>query len=106
MTFFFQLPPIFIEIETTEGIQFACRLIPSLSQADFIINPLLIEPRDWLNWYLGLPLKKLATVKIRTLSRQSLFQPMMNIKVSEEEGLVPYPIEDELRQTLLKKLGK
>ena len=106
MTFFFQLPPLYLEIETTEGVSFACRLIPSLSQSEFVINPLLVEPLDWFKWYLGLPLRKVSKIKVRTLSRQYLFQPLIKVTLSEEEGLTPYLVEGELKHILLKNIQK
>lgn len=102
-TFLIQLPSIWLEIETTLGEKFTYRLLPSISRANFLINPLLLEENDWLQWFLGHPQRKLASlrVKVKSDNVQYLFNPTIMMTLSEAD-LTPYPFDERTKSTLEK----
>jgi hypothetical protein len=87
----YQQPPLFLEVKTTDGRTFIFRIVPSISQADFLINPLLLGQRDLLKWYKGKPLMQVASLRVVAKSEWalSLFQPQMHITVKKDEGSNP-----------------
>lgn len=92
-TFLFQLPAVVLELKTTEGTFLTYRLIPSISNANFLLNPLLLDRTDWSKWYLGKPLRQAATVRVMVESEElrPFFQPVVTVKITES-GITPYPI--------------
>jgi hypothetical protein len=101
-TLFFQLPALFLEVETTDQMHFTYRLIPSMSQTDFLLNPLLLDQTDWLNWYLGRPLKRVATMRLIAESDWlwHLLKPTITVKLTDHEEVSPYPIDELTKHTL------
>jgi len=97
-TFLLQLPPIWLEVASTTQAKWTYRLLPSISNTSFFINPLLLESSDWLQWYLGQPQQQLASLRIVTPNAY-LFKPTVTVTVSES-NLTPYPLEDSQRQVL------
>ena len=102
-TFLIQLPPIWLEIETTLGDRFTYRILPSTSRSNFLINPLLLEENDWLHWYLNHPQRRLASlrVKVKPDETKYLFHPTLTMTLSETD-LTPYPLDEETHHTLEK----
>ncbi len=49
--FLFKPRPIYLIVHTDSGDRLVFRLIPSMAQSEFLINPLLLETRDILNLY-------------------------------------------------------
>jgi hypothetical protein len=89
----FQLPPLFLEITTIDGMVLNYRLIPSIANTDFLLNPLLLNQADWLKWYHGQPLKRVAAVRVLVSEDlQHLFLPMVTVKVTAS-GISPYQIK-------------
>lgn len=101
-TLFFQLPSLFLEVETTDQMHFTYRLIPSMSKTDFLLNPLLLDQTDWLNWYLGRPLKRVATMRLTVESNWLwyLLKPTITVKLTDHEEVSPYPIAELTKHTL------
>lgn len=101
-TLFFQLPSLFLEVETTDHQRFTYRLIPSMSQTDFLLNPLLLDQTDWLNWYLRRPLKRVATMRLIVESDwlRHLLKPTITVKLTDHEEVSPYPIDELTKHTL------
>jgi hypothetical protein len=82
-TLLFQLPAVVLELETTDGAVLTYRLIPSIANTDFLLNPLLLNQTDWLKWYHGQPLKRVAAVRVLVSEdSQPLFLPMVTVKVT------------------------
>lgn len=100
-TFLFQTPAVVLELKTTEGTFLTYRLIPSISNADFLLNPLLLDQTDELKWYLGKPLKQATTLRIMVESEElrPFFQPTVTVKLTES-GISPYPIAENIKRTL------
>ncbi len=104
-TFLFQLPPLMMEVETSDGKRFLHRIIPSMTTANFLLNPLLQDKIDVLQWYLGGPLKQVVALRIgiEPAWLQLLFQPTLTVTVSDSE-LTPYPLDAMTQLTLQQNL--
>jgi len=88
----FQLPPLFLEVETTSGRFITFRLLPSLASSEFWLNPLLMDQIDWLNWYLGKPLTQVAAIRVIAPPHwQRLWQSTVSLKITESL-MTPYPM--------------
>jgi hypothetical protein len=87
----YQLPPLFIEVKTTDGHTLIGRIVPNLSQADFIINPLLFNQIDLVKWHKGEPLMQVASLRVIVKSLWALypFQLKMTVTVKTDEGSSP-----------------
>lgn len=82
-TLLFQLPAITLELETTDGAVLTYRLLPSIANTDFLLNPLLLNPTDWLKWYHGQSLKRVAAVRVLVPEDlQPFFLPMVTVRVT------------------------
>ncbi len=100
----FQLPPLFLEVETTTGRFITFRLLPGLASSEFWLNPLLIDQIDWLNWYLGKPLTQVAAIRVIAPPHwQRLWQSTVSLKITESL-MTPYPMAATTHQTLQKNL--
>ncbi len=100
-----QLPPTFLEIVTTNGQHLRYRILSSLSDTVFLLNPLLKDQGTWINWYLGKTPLQVAQLKIVTQSAwmSSLFDPKIVLTI-KENSLTPYPIEEGHKRQLLADL--
>gem|GEM_PF-856734 len=100
----FQLPPLFLEVETTTGRFITFRLLPSLASSEFWLNPLLLDQIDWLNWYLGKSLTQVAAIRVIAPPRwQRLWQSTVSVKITESL-MTPYPMAETIHQTLQENL--
>ncbi len=77
---FYQLPPLFLEVKTTQGQTIVRRIASNLSQADFLINPLLFDQIDLVKWYQDEPLKQVESLRVIVKSPWLLY--LFNLKIT------------------------
>jgi hypothetical protein len=98
----YKLPPIFIEIEATDGSKISYRIIPGMTQSGFVINPLILYQADLVNWYTESALKRVATLRVVVKPYswlQYFFNPHFALKISEYK-ITPYPVTETVKQNL------
>ncbi len=57
---------VYLELTTVDNEKLLYRIIPNMLKSGVLINPLVINQADFVNWYEGKPLKQVASVKITT----------------------------------------
>jgi len=98
----YKLPTFHLEIETTDGAKMLYRIIPGMTQSAFVINPLILEQKSLISWYLKTELQRVATLRVVVkpdLWTQYLFDTNIILKISEYKT-TPYPIDDMVKQNL------
>jgi len=103
MSLLYKLPTFNLEIETTDGAKMSYRIIPGMTQSAFVINPLILEQKSLINWYLKTELQRVATLRVVVkpdLGIQYIFDTNITLKISEYKT-TPYPIDDMVKQNLL-----
>ncbi len=107
--FLYRLPALFMEIITVEGEKFSYRIIPSIANSAFIVNPLILNQNDLLNWYLQAPLSKVANLRFTLqpeplleylLGNSQVFKPTFTLTL-HENSLTPQPLPQTHREELL-----
>jgi hypothetical protein len=84
----FRSPPVFLDVDTTDGNSHSFRLIPAMAQSDFLVDPLLRDQKDLVALYTGQPLPRVRSLSIRPSSEaQGLFRDRVTFTVWRYEGL-------------------
>ncbi len=93
-TLLYRLPEVYLEIVATDGTKMSDRVIPKMTTTGFVINPLIRNQAQLIGWYKGVPLKRVATLRvvIKPEWLQYLFGGHIGVTVSEF-NVTPYPID-------------
>jgi hypothetical protein len=60
----YKLPPVYLEIGTTDGAKMSYRIVPNMVQSGILINPLILSQTDLVGWYTGQPLRRVANLRV------------------------------------------
>jgi len=100
-TLLFKLIPTYLEIETVDGSSMSYRIVPGMTQTGFLVNPLILSQEDFVGWYKGDSLKRLAKFRVEARGRlaRRFFKPRISLKLSEFE-ISPYPVDEGIKRSL------
>lgn len=103
MSFFYRLPVVYLDLgTTTDGTHQSYRILPTMAQSSFMINPLIFSQSDLMAWYTGNSLKILENLKVLVTSEglQFFFQTDVVVTISESP-VTPPALVDSVKQKLL-----
>jgi hypothetical protein len=100
-TLLFKLIPTYIEIETVDGSNMSYRIVPGMTQTGFLVSPLMLTQEDFVGWYKGDNLKRLAKFRVEARGRlaRRFFKPSISMKISEF-AVSPYPVHEGIKRSL------
>jgi len=98
----YKLPPVYLEIGTTDGAKMSYRIVPNMVQSGVIINPLILSQTDLVGWYTGQPLKRVANLRvIIDMEGTKWFEDKVVLTLSEHQTVPSNTITSD---ELVKKL--
>lgn len=102
MSFFYRLPVVYLDLGTTDGVHQSYRILPTMTQSSVVINPLILSQSDFIGWYTGMPLKRVANLRVVVTPEwlQNFFQTDVAVTISESP-VTPSVLADNVNQKLL-----
>jgi hypothetical protein len=97
----YKLPPVYLRVQTTDGLDRSFRLVPEIAASGFLLNPLVLDNSDFVRIYAKNAGRRVASFSITGSSSSVYYQSDVDMKLECWPDLVGSNVNQELANSML-----